>query len=99
MSRQGQNGYEISKNQLTEYEVSNKQLASIADIGDSMKEQLLILVEWAKHIPSFIELSLDDQVSDSQWPVLWTRAETAQMTWDPWDMSVKKQFTLTTTHF
>lgn len=52
----------MCKDHLAEYDVSNKQLASIADIGDSMKQQLLILVEWAKHIPAFSELSLDDQV-------------------------------------
>ena len=28
-----------------------------------MKQQLLILVEWAKYIPSFCELPLDDQVA------------------------------------
>lgn len=28
-----------------------------------MKQQLLILVEWAKYIPAFTELQLDDQVS------------------------------------
>jgi hypothetical protein len=27
-----------------------------------MKEQLLFLVEWAKYIPAFTELPLDDQV-------------------------------------
>lgn len=27
-----------------------------------MKEQLLVLVEWAKYIPAFCELPLDDQV-------------------------------------
>lgn len=62
VSRQGQNAYEPCKDQLSEYEVGNKQLASIADIGDSMKQQLLILVEWAKYIPAFSELTLDDQV-------------------------------------
>ena len=63
-SRRGHQGFEVmQKDQLTEYEVANKQLASIADIGDSMKQQLLILVEWAKHIEIFgKELSLDDQV-------------------------------------
>ena len=30
-----------------------------------MKQQLLILVEWAKHIPAFSELILDDQVQNS----------------------------------
>ncbi len=38
------------------------QLASISDIGDSMKQQLLILVEWAKKIPVFEKLNIDDQV-------------------------------------
>lgn len=28
-----------------------------------MKQQLLILVEWAKYIPAFTELTLDDQVA------------------------------------
>lgn len=27
-----------------------------------MKQQLLVLVEWAKYIPAFCELPLDDQV-------------------------------------
>ena len=39
------------------------QMASIADIAESMRQQLLILVDWAKFIPAFGELSLDDQVS------------------------------------
>ncbi len=38
-------------------------MASIADIAESMRQQLLILVDWAKFIPAFGELSLDDQVS------------------------------------
>jgi hypothetical protein len=64
LSRTSQGGYgDISKEQLTEYEISNKQLASIVDIADSMKQQLLILVEWAKYIPTFSrDLCLDDQV-------------------------------------
>lgn len=44
-------------------DLSNKQFASIHDVCDSMKQQLLILVEWAKSIPNFAELQLDDQVS------------------------------------
>ena len=28
-----------------------------------MKQQLLILVEWAKYIPAFSQLTLDDQVA------------------------------------
>ena len=50
-------------NELSEYDISTKRLASIPDIGESMKQQLLILVEWAKHIPAFSELILDDQVA------------------------------------
>ena len=49
-------------NELTDYDISTKRLANIPDIGESMKQQLLILVEWAKHIPAFSELILDDQV-------------------------------------
>ena len=63
LSRQnGSHGYHCVTEQLTDFDISNKQLASIADIGDSMKQQLLILVEWAKFIPIFSDLSLDDQV-------------------------------------
>ena len=63
LSRQnGSHGYYCVTEQLTDLDIANKQLASIADIGDSMKQQLLILVEWAKFIPIFSELSLDDQV-------------------------------------
>lgn len=50
---------------VNDYDLSNKQLASINDVCDSMKQQLLILVEWAKYIPAFTELQLDDQVSAS----------------------------------
>lgn len=60
-SRQG-TGYEACS-ELTDYDISTKRLASIPDIGESMKQQLLILVEWAKHIPAFSELILDDQVA------------------------------------
>merc|ERR1719347_533764 len=49
--------------ELGEYDMATKRLASIPDIGESMKQQLLILVEWAKHIPAFSELVLDDQVA------------------------------------
>lgn len=49
---------------VNDYDLSNKQLASINDVCDSMKQQLLILVEWAKYIPAFTELQLDDQVGD-----------------------------------
>lgn len=50
-------------NNLTDAEISNRQLAKINDVCDSIKQQLLILVEWAKYIPAFTELHLDDQVT------------------------------------
>ena len=59
---QGSNGYDVCM-ELTDYDISTKRLASIPDIGESMKQQLLILVEWAKHIQAFSELVLDDQVN------------------------------------
>ncbi len=37
--------------------------ATSSDVVESMKQQLLVLVEWAKYIPVFCELPLDDQVS------------------------------------
>jgi len=46
----------------TAADVAHKKTASLDDICESMKQQLLILVEWAKYIPSFCELPLDDQV-------------------------------------
>lgn len=48
---------------LSAEELASKQFASINDVCESMKQQLLILVEWAKHIPAFNELQLDDQVA------------------------------------
>ncbi|KAM9296000.1 hepatocyte nuclear factor 4-alpha [Gastrophryne carolinensis] len=44
-------------------DIRGKKIASITDICDSMKQQLLVLVEWAKYIPAFCELPLDDQVA------------------------------------
>lgn len=37
--------------------------ATIDEICNSMKQQLLSLVDWAKCIPSFTELHIDDQVA------------------------------------
>jgi len=48
---------------ITNIDVLQKKMASIVDVCESIQQQLLILVEWAKYIPSFCELSLDDQVS------------------------------------
>ncbi len=43
-------------------DVLEKKSATISDVCESMKQQLLVLVEWAKYIPAFGELPLDDQV-------------------------------------
>ncbi|CAD5117603.1 DgyrCDS6361 [Dimorphilus gyrociliatus] len=58
----------LSRQQLSAHvsnpqDIRNKKVATINDVCDSMKQQLLILVEWAKYIPSFCELPLDDQVA------------------------------------
>uniref|UniRef100_A0A3Q2GAQ0 Hepatocyte nuclear factor 4, gamma n=1 Tax=Cyprinodon variegatus TaxID=28743 RepID=A0A3Q2GAQ0_CYPVA len=44
-------------------DISKVKSATIGDVCDSMRQQLLVLVEWAKYIPAFGELPLDDQVS------------------------------------
>jgi hypothetical protein len=48
---------------ISNADVMQKKYASVVDVCDSIQQQLLILVEWAKYIPSFCELPLDDQVS------------------------------------
>lgn len=40
-----------------------KKVARVGDVCESMKQQLLLLVEWAKRIPEFCELPVDDRVS------------------------------------
>ncbi|XP_043921947.1 hepatocyte nuclear factor 4-gamma [Protopterus annectens] len=42
---------------------TTRKTASIANVSESMKQQLLALIEWAKYIPAFSELPLDDQVA------------------------------------
>uniref|UniRef100_A0A8C5QBY2 Hepatocyte nuclear factor 4-beta-like n=1 Tax=Leptobrachium leishanense TaxID=445787 RepID=A0A8C5QBY2_9ANUR len=44
-------------------DIAMKKIATINDVCESMKQQLLLLVEWAKYIPAFCELPLDDQVA------------------------------------
>lgn len=63
-SRQSKAGA-VLENTAVGDDLANKQLASINDVCESMKQQLLILVEWAKHIPAFNDLQLDDQVCGS----------------------------------
>nr|XP_014102675.1 transcription factor HNF-4 homolog isoform X2 [Bactrocera oleae] len=60
-SRQSKAGAAMETN--PNEDLSNKQFASINDVCESMKQQLLTLVEWAKHIPAFNDLQLDDQVA------------------------------------
>ncbi|RWS27981.1 hepatocyte nuclear factor 4-gamma-like protein [Leptotrombidium deliense] len=55
-SRQFGGGYQDTS-------IATKKMAAIGDVCESMKQQLLVLVEWAKCIPSFTELNLDDQVA------------------------------------
>lgn len=52
-----------SPNGISCNDLSQKRIASTDDVCESMKQQLLILVEWAKYIPCFCELPLDDQVA------------------------------------
>jgi hepatocyte nuclear factor 4 len=42
--------------------VSPQKIANQNDIADSMKQQLLLLVEWAKSIKAFCDLPTDDKV-------------------------------------
>uniref|UniRef100_A0A3Q2QNY1 Hepatocyte nuclear factor 4-beta n=1 Tax=Fundulus heteroclitus TaxID=8078 RepID=A0A3Q2QNY1_FUNHE len=44
-------------------DVSTKKTACVGDVFESMKQQLLLLVEWAKHIPEFCGLHIDDRVN------------------------------------
>jgi len=44
-----------------------RRLATLADLADAIKEQLLLLVEWAKTLRPFMQLTIDDQV-----PIVWS---------------------------
>lgn len=48
---------------VNDFDISNKKVANISDVCESMKQQLLILVDWAKSVPSFTQLSIEDQVA------------------------------------
>ncbi|XP_031781406.1 transcription factor HNF-4 homolog isoform X3 [Nasonia vitripennis] len=50
-------------NTKDDIDLTSKKIANINDVCESMKQQLLILVEWAKYIPAFRKLVLDDQVA------------------------------------
>ncbi|KAM9408294.1 hepatic nuclear factor 4, beta [Pholidichthys leucotaenia] len=40
-----------------------RKTAGVVEVFQSMKQQLLLLVEWAKHIPEFCSLPIDDRVT------------------------------------
>ncbi|KAM4630219.1 hepatic nuclear factor 4, beta isoform 2-T2 [Polymixia lowei] len=44
-------------------DINNKKIACVGDVFESMKQQLLLLVEWAKRIPEFCSLPIDDRVA------------------------------------
>ncbi|XP_028812449.1 hepatic nuclear factor 4, beta [Denticeps clupeoides] len=44
-------------------DITAKKIALVGDVCESMKQQLLLLVEWAKRIPDFCELPVDDRVA------------------------------------
>ncbi|XP_041840287.1 hepatic nuclear factor 4, beta isoform X2 [Melanotaenia boesemani] len=45
------------------HDINTKKTACVGDVFESMKQQLLLLVEWAKHIPEFCGLPIDDRVT------------------------------------
>ncbi|XP_045564177.1 hepatocyte nuclear factor 4-beta isoform X4 [Salmo salar] len=44
-------------------DINTKKIARVGDVCESMKQQLLLLVQWAKRIPEFCSLPVDDRVS------------------------------------
>lgn len=44
------------------HDITAKKTAGVGEVFESMKQQLLLLVEWAKHIPEFCSLPVDDRV-------------------------------------
>ncbi|KAM9366989.1 hepatic nuclear factor 4, beta [Symphorus nematophorus] len=45
------------------HDINTKKTACVRVVFESMKQQLLLLVEWAKHIPEFCSLRIDDRVT------------------------------------
>lgn len=54
---------QIASPVVTHSDLTRKVVATADDVTESIKQQLLVLVEWAKYIPCFCELPLDDQVA------------------------------------
>ncbi|CAG2246979.1 Steroid receptor seven-up, isoform A,Transcription factor HNF-4 homolog,Protein ultraspiracle homolog,Nuclear receptor subfamily 2 group F member 6,Hepatocyte nuclear factor 4-alpha,Retinoic acid receptor RXR-beta-B,Hepatocyte nuclear factor 4-beta,Hepatocyte nuclear factor 4-gamma,Nuclear hormone receptor family member nhr-64,Protein ultraspiracle,Retinoic acid receptor RXR-beta-A,Nuclear receptor subfamily 2 group C member 2 [Mytilus edulis] len=59
-------------------DLTHKVIATADDVCESIKQQLLVLVEWAKYIPCFCELPLDDQHSDGTYRLM-THLETYRL--------------------
>uniref|UniRef100_A0A9J7XVR0 Hepatic nuclear factor 4, beta n=1 Tax=Cyprinus carpio carpio TaxID=630221 RepID=A0A9J7XVR0_CYPCA len=55
--------YSANPSQNPMRDIKTKKIAGVSDVCESMKQQLLLLVEWAKRIPEFCELSVDDRVA------------------------------------
>lgn len=49
--------YMLKKNKM------KKKIESVDDVCEFLKQQLLVLVEWAKYITAFCQLPLDDKVA------------------------------------
>ncbi|XP_062278711.1 hepatic nuclear factor 4, beta isoform X1 [Scomber scombrus] len=45
------------------HDINTKKPACVEDVFGSMKQQLLLLVKWAKHIPEFCSLPINDRVA------------------------------------
>ncbi|XP_069549468.1 hepatic nuclear factor 4, beta [Brachyistius frenatus] len=45
------------------HDINTKKTACVGDVFESMKQQLLLLVEWAKHIPEFCSLPIEDRIT------------------------------------
>lgn len=63
-SRQYENALYAQRSPSVNFtDLHEKKTAKMCDVVDSMTQQLMVIVEWAKYIPSFAELNLDDQVA------------------------------------
>ncbi|ESN99036.1 hypothetical protein HELRODRAFT_67417 [Helobdella robusta] len=49
--------------QITTSDITRKALANVGDICESMKQQVMKMIDWAKLIPPFNEMDTDDKVS------------------------------------
>lgn len=40
-----------------------RRMATTSDVTDSMHQQLMLMVEWAKNLPEFLQLPMDCQIA------------------------------------